>query len=216
VPFELVIVTPHREVYRDRVDSVVLPGAEGVYNPTRGEWERTGGLSRIPYLGRGGFLASVTSSSKHATAAFDLLRRLTGKEWSVQDVTVPVSRIGPYRSSHLDTPDAWVERGLSLEDAAAYVSAVRTSLSDRQAPADLRIRGSLEYDERLGAELVQALNDRKPAKEALRSAAQAWEKISRALGAADQLREYRQSLGLSVPLDSHPALSPSSANRREP
>ena len=29
MPFELVIVTPHREVYRDRVDSVVLPGSEG-------------------------------------------------------------------------------------------------------------------------------------------------------------------------------------------
>jgi len=31
VPFELVIVTPHREVYRDRVDSVVLPGSEGEF-----------------------------------------------------------------------------------------------------------------------------------------------------------------------------------------
>ena len=29
MPFELVIVTPHREVYRDRVDAVVLPGSEG-------------------------------------------------------------------------------------------------------------------------------------------------------------------------------------------
>ena len=31
MPFELVIVTPHREVYRDRVDSVVLPGSEGEF-----------------------------------------------------------------------------------------------------------------------------------------------------------------------------------------
>ncbi len=31
MPFELVIVTPHREAYRDRVDSVVLPGAEGEF-----------------------------------------------------------------------------------------------------------------------------------------------------------------------------------------
>jgi len=31
VPFDLVIVTPHREVYRDRVDSVVLPGSEGEF-----------------------------------------------------------------------------------------------------------------------------------------------------------------------------------------
>jgi F-type H+-transporting ATPase subunit epsilon len=31
VPFELVIVTPHREVYRDRVDGVVLPGSEGEF-----------------------------------------------------------------------------------------------------------------------------------------------------------------------------------------
>jgi F-type H+-transporting ATPase subunit epsilon len=31
VPFELVIVTPHREVYRDRVDHVVLPGSEGEF-----------------------------------------------------------------------------------------------------------------------------------------------------------------------------------------
>jgi F-type H+-transporting ATPase subunit epsilon len=31
VPFELVIVTPHREVYRDRVDSIVLPGSEGEF-----------------------------------------------------------------------------------------------------------------------------------------------------------------------------------------
>jgi F-type H+-transporting ATPase subunit epsilon len=31
VPFDLVIVTPHREVYRDRVDAVVLPGSEGEF-----------------------------------------------------------------------------------------------------------------------------------------------------------------------------------------
>ena len=31
MPFELVIVTPHREVYRDRVDDVVLPGSEGEF-----------------------------------------------------------------------------------------------------------------------------------------------------------------------------------------
>jgi len=31
VPFELVIVTPNREVFRDRVDSVVLPGSEGEF-----------------------------------------------------------------------------------------------------------------------------------------------------------------------------------------
>ena len=31
MPFELVIVTPHREVYRDRVDGVVLPGSEGEF-----------------------------------------------------------------------------------------------------------------------------------------------------------------------------------------
>jgi F-type H+-transporting ATPase subunit epsilon len=31
VPFELVIVTPNREVYRDRVDGVVLPGSEGEF-----------------------------------------------------------------------------------------------------------------------------------------------------------------------------------------
>jgi F-type H+-transporting ATPase subunit epsilon len=31
VPFDLVIVTPHREAYRDRVDAVVLPGSEGEF-----------------------------------------------------------------------------------------------------------------------------------------------------------------------------------------
>lgn len=31
MPFELVIVTPNREVYRDRVDNVVLPGSEGEF-----------------------------------------------------------------------------------------------------------------------------------------------------------------------------------------
>jgi F-type H+-transporting ATPase subunit epsilon len=31
MPFELVIVTPRREAFRDRVDSVVLPGSEGEF-----------------------------------------------------------------------------------------------------------------------------------------------------------------------------------------
>ena len=31
MPFELVIVTPHREVYRSEVDHVVLPGSEGEF-----------------------------------------------------------------------------------------------------------------------------------------------------------------------------------------
>jgi F-type H+-transporting ATPase subunit epsilon len=36
VPFELVIVTPGREVYRDRVDGVVLPGSEGDFGVLEG------------------------------------------------------------------------------------------------------------------------------------------------------------------------------------
>jgi F-type H+-transporting ATPase subunit epsilon len=36
VPLELVIVTPHREVYRDRVDAVVLPGSEGDFGVLEG------------------------------------------------------------------------------------------------------------------------------------------------------------------------------------
>ena len=36
MPFELVIVTPHREVYRDRVDGVVLPGSEGEFGVLAG------------------------------------------------------------------------------------------------------------------------------------------------------------------------------------
>ena len=31
MPFELVIVTPNREVFRDRVDAAVLPGSEGEF-----------------------------------------------------------------------------------------------------------------------------------------------------------------------------------------
>jgi F-type H+-transporting ATPase subunit epsilon len=36
VPFELVIVTPSRQVYRDRVDGVVLPGSEGDFGVLEG------------------------------------------------------------------------------------------------------------------------------------------------------------------------------------
>jgi F-type H+-transporting ATPase subunit epsilon len=36
VPFELVIVTPHREVFRDPVDGVVLPGSEGEFGVLEG------------------------------------------------------------------------------------------------------------------------------------------------------------------------------------
>ena len=36
MPFELVIVTPGREVYRDRVDSVVLAGTEGDFGVLEG------------------------------------------------------------------------------------------------------------------------------------------------------------------------------------
>ena len=36
MPFDLVIVTPGREVYRDRVDGVVLPGSEGDFGVLEG------------------------------------------------------------------------------------------------------------------------------------------------------------------------------------
>ncbi len=36
MPFELVIVTPGREVYRDRVDGVELPGSEGDFGVLEG------------------------------------------------------------------------------------------------------------------------------------------------------------------------------------
>lgn len=176
-----------------------LPGAEEAYNPTRRDWDRLGASHRIAYVGQGGFLASVTRSSKHEKAAFDLLRRLTGKDWSLQDVALAGSWIGPYRSSHLDAADGWLPRGMGRDEARGWVSALRTSLGDRAALADLRIRGSLQYYDRLGVELAQALSDRKPTAEALHQVVESWSAISKDLGAADQLREYRRSLGLSVP-----------------
>jgi F-type H+-transporting ATPase subunit epsilon len=65
VPFELVIVTPNREAFRDRVDNVVLPGSEGEFgvlesherflSPLRlGQVEiRKGGETRHAAIGSG-------------------------------------------------------------------------------------------------------------------------------------------------------------------
>lgn len=174
-----------------------LPGSKEVFDVGGDRWELREGDEdvRVPLLGIAGRIGSVSRHSKQRRRAFQLLRWLSGRQWS--GVIASGSRVTTlFRHSQRAEPTLWGDKNGRAEVANQYVDAVVQALSRKNSLTTVRIPGHDRYMAALDRAVHRAMAGETSSRVALEEAAAAWREITSQFGLDAQRQAYRRSLGV--------------------
>lgn len=183
-------------IVKGKLGYFVLPGSYEVWNIKSQQWDEFDSPQEAPYLGWGGWHASIASSSQVADAAWDFLSFIDTSENSFKAVTNPATARNPYRTNHFENPAAWEDALVNFEDPEPYLDAQYESMTHPNAQFDLRIPKAGRYFEVLDNWVALALSGQMTPQEALDSAAEEWVQTTNDAGLEDQTKFYRDLYGL--------------------
>jgi multiple sugar transport system substrate-binding protein len=194
------IIPPDRE-NQELIGFNPIPGPDEVYDHGTGQWTELGEPNRVPFMAANGWGAAIPEGSPNKDAAWDLISYLASPEVSLQLVSMrdnynPAVGYQPFRQSHFDDVDGWVESEWDQDRVDDYLEATYESLTADFVQPDLRIPGAFEYLDELDAGLTSALAGAETPQQALDGVAARWEDITERQGRDEQLRLYRASIGL--------------------
>jgi hypothetical protein len=150
---------------------------------------------RLPILGIGDRFAAVTTTSRNAASAFQLL------DWlATADVSSQLAHVGdvvmPVRKSLVASP-AWYDPKISVGERAELGKTLEASLSGNECLIVPRIPGVDEYMAALERAINDVtLNNANPSA-ALQQAAATWDQITDGHGRDAQRQAYLKHLGIS-------------------
>jgi multiple sugar transport system substrate-binding protein len=188
---------PSMSVVEGKVGYAMAPGADEYWDARTGQWVKPSEPNRAPFLGFGGWINVVPRTTRNAAAAFDLASFLGTP--AILDVAVVTGGTGvnPSLDSQLK-PEIWVSAGWPADEAREYVDSIRSALEHPNAVFDLRLPGFPEYKDAVELAVSEALSGQVSPQDALNKAADTWRQITDRLGKENQLRLYREALGLSA------------------
>jgi multiple sugar transport system substrate-binding protein len=192
---------PSDREQQDLVGFARIPGSEEVYDHESGDWVTLDSPNQVPFMAANGWGPAIPQASSNKEAAWELIRYLSSPEVSLQIVSMrdnygPAVGYQPFRQSHFDDVDGWVESEWEPEVVDEYLDQVYSSLTAEFVQPDLRIPGAFEYLDALDAGVTDALAGRASPEEALSAVAERWDSITDERGRDEQLRLYRTSIGL--------------------
>jgi multiple sugar transport system substrate-binding protein len=189
--------SPEKSRVKDKVGFSKIPGASKYYDREKGSWVEK--FNQIAILNFGGWIGVISKWSKNPEAAYHFLSFLASPEIDIHDVSEGKRDTGrnPYRFSHFENIDAWVELGgWSRKSAEEYLKVIKSIYDDPNALTDLRIPGQPEYWDALDIAISEVLTDIKTPEDAAKWTKQRWEEITDKRGRDQQKKLYREMLGL--------------------
>lgn len=185
-------------IIKGKIGYFVLPGVNKVWNCKTKAWDTFDKPSQAPYLGWGGWHASVAASSKNPDAAWDFANFLDTTPNAFRAVTTPGTARNPYRTDHFADPKAWETAPVHYTDPAPYLETVKAAMNHPNSQFDLRIPKAGRYFEVLDQWAQQALGGGMSPEAALKEAAKEWTRITDEAGRDTQRKLYREIYGLPV------------------
>jgi multiple sugar transport system substrate-binding protein len=173
------------------------PGVDRYYDAKAKAWVDK--YNQAPFLAFGGWIGSVSKTTKNPDCAFDFLAFMGNYNMSALLVTTPGSGVNPHFFSDMNNLEPWVKSGMSEAQAKEYLAAVRDTINSPNAVVDLRITGAAEYFDALDTQLARAVAGEVNSQQALDQVAKDWNAITDRLGRDQQKKLYRQMLGLPTP-----------------
>lgn len=179
------------------IGATTRPGATEVWDRENQKWVEVAEPNTAPVLSFGGWVGAVTQTTKNKDAAYDFLKFMNSPEISMQDVVVGDTGYNVYRYSHIKNLQAWLDAGISEQDAKEYLAAVQADLENPNVLIDLRIPGKPEYvDTVLDLQVNKAIVGVEDPQVALDAVYAEWEKITERLGRDSQKAFYRAMMGM--------------------
>jgi multiple sugar transport system substrate-binding protein len=201
-------IDPEQSTVIDQVGAVILPGTPEVLDRETGALvpcdEATcphaiDGVNHAPYAAFGGWSGGINAAADESVkeAAYAFFSYMTQPEQSNVDVPMGVTGFDPYRVSHFENLDIWLEAGMSEEAAQNYLGAIQESLESPNMVLDLRIPQNQRYQQIvLDTALSQFLAGELTLEETMRQIHEGWEEITDELGRDEQREAYQSSLGV--------------------
>ena len=173
-----------------------LPGRAEAFSYKTSEWVKkaAGVNTRTSLCGVSGRLAAVTREARRSRYAFQLLAWLSSSETAqAMGRTSPHTTL--FRRPQLSNPAPWLGDGVSGEAGAQYAQVVESSFSRAGWMPIVRLPGVDAYQAALDAAVWKAISDPDQSSEALTTAAQEWDGITKSRNLSQQRRAYQRSLG---------------------
>jgi len=186
---------PKSSVVVGKWGSALEPGVDQYWSNQKNAW--VAAYNQAPYLAFGGWIQGVTSTSKNQEAALDFAAFMGEVNMSLKLCVEPGTGVNPHFFSDLNNVAPWTTLGMTAPQAKEYLEAIGNIIGNSNNVVDLRIPGAAEYFDALDTQLAQAVAGQISSKAALDAVAQQWDKITNRIGRDQQLKLYRQMLGLS-------------------
>lgn len=179
-----------QSIIQDKLGYAVIPGSKRVWSAKQGTWIESDTVMTTPYMGWGGWHASVAATSPNPAAAWDFADFLDSTENALKAVTTPGTARGPYRKDHFD-PAKWTASDVKFVNAEDYLNSQLTMFNDPNVRLDLRIPEAGRYFEALDGAAQQALSGAATPEQALADCAKKWTSITEEIGKESQQQLYR-------------------------
>lgn len=170
-----------------------LPGSNEVFNYKTQKWEKR--FNEVSSIS-GSWSVFVNKNSKNKKLAFEFASHITSKNMTREFMSDFSTGVNPSRYSHFQDVMVWQEAGFDFKSAKEYLSAIKTSLTNKNVATDILIPGGELYYQVLDDYVYKAINGELTPKTALTLAAKEWEKITDKLGREKQKKYYKASLNL--------------------
>ena len=188
------------------VGAAGMPGSTEWYDRAKGKWMHSASHPNVVGNSVGGHWFPVISRlSKHPDLAYDFAAIQATKPMVLWNCQHGWTGINPGNNYDFLPPlgtgrlSDWTSAGWDRRDAYEYLLAYEEDyFKDKVGQPYLRIPGTPEYWTNLDIHLSELWSGQSTVKQVLDHTAQDWINTTNKLGPANQLKYYRQSLGLSA------------------
>jgi multiple sugar transport system substrate-binding protein len=184
-----------QSVVKGKLGYAMPPGTKEYYDWRSKKWVKTDKINYAPVHCFNGWSWYITSTTKYQEQAWQFVKYMISPEISSFDVSNPFSGYQPWRKSHLEDLDNWVNNGWEQEDARAYLKNTIDVTNSPNAVIDMRIPGASDYSEGIyETYLTTALSGEKTVQQAMDTVAKEWDALTDRLGRDKQIEFYQWHL----------------------
>jgi multiple sugar transport system substrate-binding protein len=178
-----------------KIGYALPPGTKEYYDWRTNEWKKTREVHRAPVHCFNGWSWYITSTTEYPDLAWDFIKFMLSEEISSFDVASPNSGFQPWRISHSENLDAWVDNGWDREDARIYIQNTLDVTDHPNSVIDARGPGASDYFEGIYEPyLITILSGENSPQEALDQVAKEWNALTERLGRDNQVEQYQWHL----------------------
>jgi multiple sugar transport system substrate-binding protein len=193
---------------QDKTGATITPGWKEVLDRSSGKLvpcdattcpNAIDGVNYAPFASFGGWSGAINAAApkEQQDAVYDFLSYMSSPAISGIDVTLGKTGYNPYRTSHFENLQPWIDAGLSEAAATEYLGAIKSSLQSPNMVLDMRIPLTKRYEQDvLDTALAQYLAGELDAAGAEQAISDGWNAITDEAGKDSQLAAYVASLGV--------------------